>query len=498
MDRQQRILPVRKEGYEISMEKRNHVKLRAIFSSLILAIAVFLEVYVMMNDSKNYVLLAVLGILAVVTLYLLLDNLFKLDSQKKKEFEEYYENLAKTEKATYLMLKKNFGDLEDRINVLEKTLKVPTEDIINAQKAVAKVTINRSRENSDAILNSNDNLMEELIKLRSYLENANSDMKGMQKSLVSEQTKEMLLKQQEILTGIKDMAITLQQDIVNGMSKTAVSYIPAPTVVPAEPVQEEVPATEPVEEAYEEPEAISEPEVAAVIANADALEPEPEAEEPEAVLEPEAPAEVPTEAPVEEKPAMPDLSDPNHVMTPEEIAAMIANADALAPEPEAPEETPIEEKPAMPDLSDPNHVMTPEEIAAMIANADALAPEPEEKEPEAVPESEAQEEAPTEAPVEEKPAMPDLSDPNHVMTPEEIAAMIANADALTGAEEVNQEVDQEIASMETETTPDIESPELTMEEQIIDQELEKPAMPDLSDPNKIMTPEEIAALIASI
>ena len=384
-------MPVRKEGYEISMEKRNHVKLRAIFSSLILAIAVFLEVYVMMNDSKNYVLLAVLGILAVVTLYLLLDNLFKLDSQKKKEFEEYYENLAKTEKATYLMLKKNFGDLEDRINVLEKNLKVPTEDIINAQKAVAKVTINRSRENSDAILNSNDNLMEELIKLRSYLENANSDMKGMQKSLVSEQTKEMLLKQQEILTGIKDMAITLQQDIVNGMSKTAVSYIPAPTVVPAEPVQEEVPATEAVEEAFQEPEAISEPEVAAVIANADALEPEPEAEEPEA----------------------------------------------------------------------------PEEV-------------------------------PTEAPVEEKPAMPDLSDPNHVMTPEEIAAMIANADALTGAEEVNQEVDQEIASMETETTPDIESPELTMEEQIIDQELEKPAMPDLSDPNKMMTPEEIAALIASI
>ena len=397
MDRQQRILPVRKEGYEISMEKRNHVKLRAIFSSLILAIAVFLEVYVMMNDSKNYVLLAVLGILAVVTLYLLLDNLFKLDSQKKKEFEEYYENLAKTEKATYLMLKKNFGDLEDRINVLEKTLKVPTEDIINAQKAVAKVTINRSRENSDAILNSNDNLMEELIKLRSYLENANSDMKGMQKSLVSEQTKEMLLKQQEILTGIKDMAITLQQDIVNGMSKTAVSYIPAPTVVPAEPVQEEVPATEPVEETFEESEVISEPEVAAVIANADALEPEPEAEEPEAMPEPEA-----------------------------------------------------------------------------------------------------QEEAPTEAPIEEKPAMPDLSDPNHVMTPEEIAAMIANADALSGAEEVNQEVDQEIASMETETTPDIESPELTMEEQIIDQELEKPAMPDLSDPNKMMTPEEIAALIASI
>jgi len=28
---------------------------------------------------------------------------------------------------------------------------------------------------------------------------------------------------------------------------------------------------------------------------------------------------------VEEKPAMPDMSDPGHVMTPDEIAALLAN-----------------------------------------------------------------------------------------------------------------------------------------------------------------------------
>ena len=91
------------------------------------------------------------------------------------------------------------------------------------------------------------------------------------------------------------------------------------------------------------------------------------------------------EAPAEEVPPMPDLSDPNKVMTPEEIAALIANTgaeepvaeDLVAEEPVAEEpiaeepimeEAPVEEAPPMPDLSDPNKVMTPDEIAALIAN----------------------------------------------------------------------------------------------------------------------------------
>ena len=50
-------------------------------------------------------------------------------------------------------------------------------------------------------------------------------------------------------------------------------------------------------------------------------------------------------------------------MTPDEIAALIANTESI------PEEPKVEEvKPPMPDLSDPNKVMTPDEIAALIAN----------------------------------------------------------------------------------------------------------------------------------
>jgi len=72
--------------------------------------------------------------------------------------------------------------------------------------------------------------------------------------------------------------------------------------------------------------------------------------------------------------------------------------------------------------------------------------------------------------------MPDLSDPNKQMSPDDIAALFANmAGGDTPAEEV-AEGEEEIAAVEE----------------------EKPAMPDLSDPNKVMSPDEIAALIANL
>ena len=102
-------------------------------------------------------------------------------------------------------------------------------------------------------------------------------------------------------------------------------------------------------------------DIAALIASmtggdaAPVAEPEPAAE-PEPMPEPVA----------EEIPPMPDLSDPNKQLSPDEIAALFANMGGHStPEPE-PEPEP--EKPAMPDLSDPNRQLSPDEIAALFAN----------------------------------------------------------------------------------------------------------------------------------
>ena len=57
-------------------------------------------------------------------------------------------------------------------------------------------------------------------------------------------------------------------------------------------------------------------------------------------------------------------SNESHVMSSEEIAALIANTDLLS-EPEPAKKTSVSD---LPDLSDPSHVMSSDEIAALLAN----------------------------------------------------------------------------------------------------------------------------------
>ena len=64
----------------------------------------------------------------------------------------------------------------------------------------------------------------------------------------------------------------------------------------------------------------------------------------------------------------PVADNPNKIMTPDEIAALIANTTATD-SPKMEEPKPVEEpKQVAPDLSDPNKIMSPDEIAALIAS----------------------------------------------------------------------------------------------------------------------------------
>ena len=109
------------------------------------------------------------------------------------------------------------------------------------------------------------------------------------------------------------------------------------------------------------------------------------------------------------------MDDPNKKLSPDEIAAMFAAAEPPAAEPE-----PVAaEAPAAPEMDDPNKMMSPDDIAALISSMGA----------EPIPEpmtGEAEEAPAAEAPAEDTPPMPDLSDPNKKMSPDEIAALFAN------------------------------------------------------------------------
>ena len=139
----------------------------------------------------------------------------------------------------------------------------------------------------------------------------------------------------------------------------------------------------------------------------------------------------------------------------------------------------------------------PEEEPPVMAADEIIPPDPEESieeaeelvEPDPIPEEAIVDEADDEnLPEEELPPMPDLSDPNRAMSPDEIAALFANMGNDDNADKVEEPAEE---TVEPEDIPEpIEEPEAVKEAPL---QPEEPA-----DPNKALSPDEIAALFASM
>lgn len=438
-------------------QKKDNNYIKVIFSVLIIVIGILAEFYIMINLGGEPVYLCIFGMIILIMSYILISSIVQIQYNKMREEREEHDNLFKSQKASYLIIRKSFDEIFQRLESLEKSIKLPTEELITAQKAIAKVNISRSKENTDALMNSNDKLLEKVFEFEDMLDENNKKLLESQNQITEQQMKDVMLKQQEINAAIKELQLSLKNEMlqaINTIATTQPQNIPqqmsqnisqveiskVDQAIPIkiegdtelkfeEPLMEEPLMEEPIAEEPLMEEPIAEESLMEEPITEEPLMEEPIIEEP-IIEEPIVEEPIMEEAPAEEVPPMPDLSDPNKVMTPEEIAALIANTGAeesVAEEPVAEEpiieeaiieEAPAEEVPPMPDLSDPNKVMTPEEIAALIANTGAEEPVAEELV--------AEEPIMEEASVEEAPPMPDLSDPNKVMTPDEIAALIAN------------------------------------------------------------------------
>ena len=385
--------------------------------------------------------LIVLTVVALADIYILIASAIQKNYKKEIDQYEQYDNLFKSEKASYLVTRKSFEDIADQLDRIEEAAGSPTKDIIDAQKSIAKVTISRNKENSDALMNSNDKLLEQIFNLSDRLDNLEKNVLEQQRIIVENANKDLLLKQQEMAASVKEMELSIHNTILAEVGKIngapAVAYTAAPlqpsSAAPVEEVTPEEPEAPINEVMPEEPEA----PINEVMPEEPATEPETAAED------------------------MPDLAEDDLLNidalfgndeaaeTTKEVAEETGSAEENnEPEPEEPvgfddtlgfaDEEPEEpafteemvntiDEPVMEMNSDPNHMMTPEEIAALIANADTAA----EEEPVVTEDAISEESEPIteEEPVSEPAAEPVIeanSDPNHMMTPEEIAALFAN------------------------------------------------------------------------
>ena len=440
-------------------KKQKKAKIQVIFLILISTLVILADFYAIINYPKEYMLIAAITVIFMICLWGVISGFFSLSALKEDRREEQYDSIFKSEKASYLMLRKYFDEIEGKIEILQKESKIPTEDIINAQKGIAKVVINRNKENADAIMNSNEQLMETFEHLENKLKESNDFIIESQKNVIYDNLKDIMEKQQVLSDSIKDMEIRLSQAITaNPIQFTANVEMPKQTTDAPQsaPVMEAIPEPEPVQanesEQIPEPIPVNEPEP--VVETPHVPEPEPVSEtphipEPEPVVEP-GPAAA-------EAVADTTNSDPNRQLSADEIAALFASANAGATEPESePAEKVITEP-----VTEAPHVPEPEPVV-----------EP--------------------GPVAEEDVADTInSDPNRQLSADEIAALFASANA--GATEPESEPAEKVI-----TEPVTEAPQAPEPEPVSEPEPAKSPVVDLNNTNRNLTPDEIAALFSSM
>lgn len=118
------------------------------------ALASFMaEIYFMVNYKKEYVIIAAVGLVFLVSVGFLLDEIF--DAVIKPPVSNNMDELLKVQKAAYLQGKNLTEELnrliEEGIDSITQTLEENKNAIIDNEKTVAKVVMKRNGENSERI-----------------------------------------------------------------------------------------------------------------------------------------------------------------------------------------------------------------------------------------------------------------------------------------------------------------------------------------------------------
>ena len=444
---------------KIMKKKDSKARVQVIFGLLLFALIFMAELYTMLNYPKQFIVLVVMTAADLLCLFVVVNGIMAIREMKDDRREEQYESIFKSQKASYLMLKKYFEEIEDKLLYLEEASKIPTEEIINAQKGIAKVIVKRSHENTEALISADDQITDLINQLQKSMEgfvtiagSFKDEILEAQKGVENVQARTLEVKMQDLVTAMKDMELRLNQAMNNKDQQIVVNVPPTPQTAIVQPVQTEPRAavvqpvqtelqaavTQPVQT---EPQVVSAESEQKTISE-DLILDEPDLSieseiEPEQFIEPEDIDSIEPEGNEESNTDFMTgpVIEPELTTQPEDDSDLLTELEAKEKESEEPADIESAELPPMPDLSDPNRSMSADEIAALFANMgsnDKAAgsepvsepiPEPE-PEPEPIPEPEPVQEP--ESIPEQEPLTVDMSDPNKQLSPDEIAALFAS------------------------------------------------------------------------
>ena len=478
-----------------------------IFISSILIPFLWIDLYLVLKNASKMMVVGIIAALILVWTGLLVTYIHRMKNEEKAHSDEQVEELLRTGKANYLMQKK----LAEKIDNIGEKDAVPADEIITAQKAIAKLMLARNKENTDALMHSNEQVIEKTLEVEEKLSENSQQIMDMQKNQMDEKLQELMQSQKLVLDNLNDVKESLQSDMQDVLSNMIHDTLEKELASAIEQIHTYVKeAASQAVDSVKENLAAEVPVMAAVSPAMDEELPDPgmpaESEElPDHGMPPEdeelpdlgMPAmdedlsnmELPTLGEELSETELPDLTDGGDLDEEPSIGEMPLMEEE---EPEAADTSLIDEEPSIGEM-----------------------PLMEEEEPAAV-DTSLMEEEPS---IGEMPVFDDLNDaasaveevqaePVEEVEAEEVpiteeATVEPDTDAVTLTEEIPVSADESVieeVKIPEETTVTEEIP-VSADESVIEEVPAQEAsssMADMSNPNKIMTPDEIAALIANL
>ena len=408
--------------------------------------------------------------------------------------------------------------MDKKIDDLSEEYKVPAQEIINALKALAKVSLGRSKENATALINSNETVVAQVMDLQDKIDSLEKTVDAASNNDLSKVIDD---NSHKVAVGLDDLTHDVQrldQDM-RRLEKVAKDMeIHAPVIqsvqtqpAPAEKNETDIPSAPDLYDNSKELNEEATCDEPYVQANAEEAEAEPAALQDESddiqdlSSELEPPADDETETATDEDltsllDAVPE--DTDDVETGDEDLDLTIDDES--------EDQEIGPDDLSLDLDEPASEPADESVAEEAVAEEAEAEPSEEPElsiePEPTPEPEEEQAAEAEPvsepePVQEVEPEPapasdiDLSDPNKKLSPDEIAALFAQATkSPEPASEEEPVIDEQPVSEKN--VPDDTPAGASGTDS--DNAEAAPAPDTNGDPNRMMTPEEIEALFSNV
>ena len=453
-----------------------------IFISSILIPFLWIDLYLVLKNASKMMVVGIIAALILVWTGLLVTYIHRMKNEEKAHSDEQVEELLRTGKANYLMQKK----LAEKIDNIGEKDAVPADEIITAQKAIAKLMLALNKENTDALMHSNEQVIEKTLEVEEKLSENSQQIMDMQKNQMDEKLQELMQSQKLVLDNLNDVKESLQSDMQDVLSNMIHDTLEKELASAIEQIHTYV-----KEAASQAVDSVKE-NLAAEVPVMAAVSPAMDEELPDPGMPAES-EELPDHGMPTEDEELPDSGMPT-------MDEDLSNMEL----PTLGEELSETE---LPDLTDGGDLDEEPVIGEM--------PLMDEEEPEAADTSLIDEEPS----IGEMPVFDDLNDaasaveevqaePVEEVEAEEVpiteeATVEPDTDAVTLTEEIPVSADESVieeVKIPEETTVTEEIP-VSADESVIEEVPAQEAsssMADMSNPNKIMTPDEIAALIANL